>query len=360
LKSSHKADGEAGDLRDWDKWLVSQEGRAGFCQTSDWARIHAAANGAISSVVSVNVNGARVAGALVSLRPSIRDDTGLAQRWRLRIAGKAGGTLECFEGPVLPAHNVQGCLEDILSQVTELARRLGINHVHFAGAPVLAPWAGSKGASVVFQEFGYEETIWLTSVVDLTSDEETLRRNLKQAARKGIRKSLEGGLIVKHCKTFDEFIGTFCKAYYETADAGEKHSVVSRGEALWLADEGRHYRFFVIEDSGGNIHATLGTYRYQGVVTEIMSGRTSFGRSSSLPAQDLLHWETMVRHKRGGDRYFNLAGFSPNPVNEKEAGIRRFKEKWGGREISVPSYTWSREPGYMPVVRWVRSKVTSA
>jgi lipid II:glycine glycyltransferase (peptidoglycan interpeptide bridge formation enzyme) len=116
----------------------------------------------------------------------------------------------------------------------------------------------------------------------------------------------------------------------------------------------------VVEDSGGNVHAVLGTYCYQGIVTEIMSGRTNFGKSSNVPAQDLLHWEAMLYHKRSGDRYFNLAGYSPNPANEKEAGIRRFKEKWGGREISVPSYTLIHEPRYVRAGRWLQTKIGSA
>jgi len=297
---------------------------------------------------------------LVSLRPAAIESMSFAQRLRHHVAGQAGGTLECFEGPVLPVDNIQRCLRDILLQVSELAQRLGVNRVRFGGAPVLAPWAGSKDAGTVFREFGYGETNWLTRVVDLMRDEEALRRDLKQAARKGVRKSREAGLTIKHCETFKEFIAIFCRAYYEAADPNENQFFLPRGEAIWRADEDRRYRFFVIEDPEGNVHATLGTYRYQGVVTEIMSGRTSFGKASKLPAQDLLHWETMLYHKRCGDRYFNLAGYSPNPANEKELGIRRFKEKWGGREISVPSYTWIHEPGYLRAGRWLQSKIGSA
>ena len=46
-------------------------------------------------------------------------------------------------------------------------------------------------------------------------------------------------------------------------------------------DSDRCYRFFVVEDAAGNVHAVLGTYRYQGLVTEIMSGRTSFGQTAT-------------------------------------------------------------------------------
>ena len=64
----------------------------------------------------------------------------------------------------------------------------------------------------------------------------------------------------------------------------------------------------------------------------------------------------MLFHKRAGDRYFNLAGYSPAPANEKEAGIRRFKEKWGGDERSVPTFTWTREPPLLRGYRWLKGQ----
>lgn len=344
---------------DWDGWLASQGSLAGFCQTSVWAGIHFAVNRAMSYAVSVDRDGARVAGALVSLRPAGLKTMNVIERVRSRVAGRASGSLECFEGPVLPVGDVQDVLTDVLLQVNSLAKRLGVNHIRFAGAPVLAPWAGSEDASRVFQQFGYRETRWLTSVVDLAQDEDTLRRNLKQAARKGIRKSLEAGLSVKLCETQDDFFDTFCKAYYEDADGADESSIASRNRAFWQADSGRSYRFFVVEDASGNVHAALGTYSYNGVVTEVMSGRTAFGKSSNLPAQDLLHWEAMLYHKRNGDRHFNLAGYSPDPASEKELGIRRFKEKWGGREIAVPAFVRLHEPGYVRIGRWLKAKASS-
>src|SRR5262249_13576228 len=130
-------------MPDWDKWLLSQKAPAGFCQTSHWARIHAAVNGATSHVISFECSGARVAGVLVSLRPGVLPNTSVKERLRSQLMGRAAGTLECFEGPILPCADFCEALVDLLRQVRGLAERLGVNHVQFAGAPVLAPWAGS-------------------------------------------------------------------------------------------------------------------------------------------------------------------------------------------------------------------------
>ena len=32
-------------------------------------------------------------------------------------------------------------------------------------------------------------------------------------------------------------------------------------------------------------------------------------------------------------KWYNLAGFNPNPANSKDEGIFRFKKKWGGKQF---------------------------
>ena len=43
-----------------------------------------------------------------------------------------------------------------------------------------------------------------------------------------------------------------------------------------------------------------------------------------------------VRDK--GCTLFDLAGVAPEPANQKEAGIRRFKEKWGGKYVEYSRF----------------------
>ena len=32
-------------------------------------------------------------------------------------------------------------------------------------------------------------------------------------------------------------------------------------------------------------------------------------------------------------KYYDLAGYNPNPQSEKEKGIMRYKKKWGGKDF---------------------------
>jgi hypothetical protein len=336
---------------DWDEWLTAQGGAAGFCQTSTWARIHAAVNRASSFALSVIEGGERRAGMLISLRPPgpVRF---LSKPWlRNAIAGRYGGALECFEGPVLPRSNPESLLSNLLRQVDILASTLGIRSIRFSGLPPMSGLADANSVADVFRSFNYRQVPWQTAVVDLSATEVELLGTFRQAARKGIRKCIESGLSVTQCVTHEEYVRDFREPYYAALAAeGKSIPLEFHDLAQWEIDGGRHYRFLVAKDGAGQIHATLGTYTFNGVATEIMSGRTLVGKVHNLPAQDLLHWEAFKIHRAAGDRWFNLAGYNPVPRNEKEGGIRRFKQKWNGLEISAPQFFRSIDPPYVRAV----------
>lgn len=336
----------------WDAWLAAHGGESGFCQTSAWAAIHKAANGAESFVVTVEDGGRLRAGASISRRPADLSGVSLPTRVRAWIGGAGRGRLECFEGPVLVGPDKPALLGVILGQVEALRARLGVREVRFAGAPPASMWAADEVLAAVFERFGYEKTAWLTAFVDLTRSEEELSKSFRHAARKGIRKCLEAGVTVNHCRDFDEFFRDFFRPYYSAArNDVALDRLKERAGRSWEINGCRHYRFFVAKNTDGGVLATLGTYSFNGLATEIMSARMALASVLKLPAQDLLHWEVFRAHKAVGDRLFNLAGFSPDPQTPKEVGIRRFKEKWGGRVVEVPRF---HKTTLSPPVRLVR------
>ena len=327
---------------DWDEWLTTRETDAGFHQSSAWAEITAALNDAKSYVLTVEDGRNRVGGMLVSLRPAkYRSWAHLGRTW---IMGRGRGVLECLGGPLLGGADPAATLANLLEQFDRLARALGIGYLRFTTVPP-ADWVTNPNIAEVFGRFNYRLEPWLTSIVDLSPSESELHRNIRQSARKGIRKSREADLSVVLCRTLDDYVQDFCKPYHEAVAAdGRWRPEGAREAQRWLIDRGRHYRFFVVKDGTGTVHATLGTMSYNGMATEILSTRTLAGRQTNLPAQDLLHWEVMLAHRTAGDRYFNLAGYRAMPRDDKEAGIRRFKEKWGGREVPYPEFIRGDRP----------------
>jgi lipid II:glycine glycyltransferase (peptidoglycan interpeptide bridge formation enzyme) len=98
-------------------------------------------------------------------------------------------------------------------------------------------------------------------------------------------------------------------------------------------------------------------YVFNGVATETASALTAHAYSQKIPAQDLLHWEMMLEAKRMGCHTFNLAGVSPNPIDPKSEGIRRFKEKWGGTFFEYTRFERTRGGGLASLRRVLRKEV---
>ncbi len=318
--------------RGWDTWIASRGAHSGYCQTTSRAEVVNSQRGARSYVVT-HPEGGRggdwKAGALLT-------------RFQPRVAA-TGGSLSCFQGPVLSEGASSSDLAALLDRIEALGRELGIGSINFPNPPVHAPWTNDIAFAVPFEARDYRAKPWATFIVDLTREEDDLFASAKHAARKGVRKCRKNGITVSLCRNSEEFVNDFYASYYES-EIDEGGDRLRRARDWWSIDGGRHYRFFTAKDAKGRVLATLGTYCFGRIATEIMSSRTKLGQDCGLPAQDLLHWEIFCAHKAAGDEAFNLAGVNPSPKDRGEEGIYRFKEKWGGRRIDYKMYSKRFEP----------------
>ena len=321
---------------DWDAWMGDAGDEASFTQTAKWARIHQAVNGATPHYIELRKNGHRNAAALFGHRrqpmATIRDIA------RAALLGR-GGVLECFSGPVIAAGEPIDALTQLLDETDELAVRLSATGVVFTAPPSTAAWSRHGDISRIFAAHGYRCTPWTTALVAIARSDAALLANFRQSARKGIRRCHELSILVRECRDAADYIENFSRPLFATrralgigarADLQERH--------WWNLDEARHYHYFVAFDRNGAVLGTLGTYRWNGLATEIMSERTMAAREARVPVQDLLHWHAFLAHRELGDRLFDLAGFNPHPADAKEQGIRSFKEKWMGRVVNIPRF----------------------
>ncbi len=58
-------------------------------------------------------------------------------------------------------------------------------------------------------------------------------------------------------------------------------------------------------------------------------------------AMNFVHFETIRRAAAEGLEHFDLSGISTGEVDEKTAGINRFKLGFGGEVLHYPTYTRS-------------------
>jgi hypothetical protein len=313
---------------DWDDWMAAAGAEASFTQTVRWARINRAINGLAPHCVEVRRDGTRIAGALFGHRKP-------GSAARAALLGE-GGTLECLAGPVIVADD-PGALEALLDRTDALAAELRARPI-FSQPPPTASWPARHDAGARFGARGYQRIAWLTALVDIARPETALLASFRHAARQGIRKCQSLGITVRECRDAEDYLENFSRPLFAT----RKAMGVAGFEALaerpwWDLDPERAYHYFIAAD-GEDVLGTLGTHRWNGLATEIMSERMMSAREKRLPVQDLLHWHAFLAHRDLGDRVFDLAGFNPDPRDDKEAGIKRFKEKWQGREVAIPRF----------------------
>ena len=53
--------------------------------------------------------------------------------------------------------------------------------------------------------------------------------------------------------------------------------------------------------------------------------------SENFYSMDLIHWRIIEWGNKKNFKFYNLAGFNPNPASKKEEGIYQYKKKWGGK-----------------------------
>ena len=224
-------------------------------------------------------------------------------------------------------------LGDVLRTILEAASAANAGMLCITPPPA-AGWGDMPDAQSAFAAAGFKRHDWLTLLVDLTVDETTLNERLHRSAPKAIRRAKREGLAVERLTDRAELAERFFRVYARFSGI-DAETLTARGLATVDADDRCAYTWFVAVDTAGDVAATLGTCRHGGVAMEVMSSRTP---DSTAPAQDLLHWEALCHHRAAGDEVFDLAGVSPSPHTAAEAGIRRFKEKWGGSAVAMPRY----------------------
>ncbi|KFM18794.1 femAB family protein [Marine Group I thaumarchaeote SCGC AAA799-P11] len=173
---------------------------------------------------------------------------------------------------------------------------------------------------------------WSTSLIDLRNSKEVLEQNLdKHSCKKNIKRSIERHVKVeniskKNFVDYFELLSTFRKEtehvepnYEELKDFWELLQPIGFDGFLAYKDE---------IPVGG---LTFGYFNNH--IIEVGVARSKIDYTEKLYSQDLIKWKIIewgVDHKMN---YFDLAGYNPDPQNTKEMGIKKYKEKWGGKHF---------------------------
>ena len=212
---------------------------------------------------------------------------------------------------------------------------LGNRALVVSGGPV--PTYGEAGG-VRFQLPAFSTKRHATLLVDLRPDETTLWKKLRSSARKAIRRAERDGISIERIASEQQLREYYAAAAHWTEQSGRRVFSYGNLSVMWkyLRPHGS-VELFAARHQGEMIGG-LGIWVFNGILYEFWSWQSERSFREKLYGNDLIKWEVIRRGHAQGHRVYDLAGVAPNPANTKEAGIRRFKEKWGGRYIPYMTY----------------------
>ena len=171
---------------------------------------------------------------------------------------------------------------------------------------------------------------WGTYLIDLTKSTDELYQNIdKNSGRKNIERSEKRGVEIEQMteNTLDDYFNLVLKSRNFSVDDDEHERKVLH--MRWNIFKPLGFSGFLAKKSdvlvGGIIFSHV-----NGHIIEAGVARSLEDTKNNLYSQDLIKWKIIEWGSKNNMKFFNLAGFNPNPKSEKEKGIQKYKKKWGG------------------------------
>ncbi|MBI3637922.1 MAG: peptidoglycan bridge formation glycyltransferase FemA/FemB family protein [Candidatus Rokubacteria bacterium] len=223
----------------------------------------------------------------------------------------------------------------LLGDVDRHARRAGIRRVEGATAPLGA----APAVHTAYANLGYQHDTAATMLVDLTPSIDELWRNLKPSARKALAAAERAGLTVRRLER-DEPLDDYLTILGETRrrlglPLPPHHPTAAMRQAF--AGSASALEVFVAM-RGDRIMGGLGVIGFGDTASEIAVAQSDEAAHDRLYTGDVIKWAVLQWAKDHKYRRYDLGGVEPDPKDAKAAGIRQFKEKWGGALVEYAVY----------------------
>lgn len=168
-------------------------------------------------------------------------------------------------------------------------------------------------------------TPWATFILDLTrGEEELLASTRKNSVKKNIARSIQRGVTVE--KITSENMPDYISIRNKSESKDDLHKLRIQWDELQSTG---YHGFLAYKDGepvGGIAFSSFNQY-----INEWGIARSRRDKQDNLYSQDLLKWNIIKWGIKNNCRFYDLSGVNPNPANEQERGIYRYKSKWGGK-----------------------------
>lgn len=306
---------EIEDKQQWNSWLLLQQPNT-FLQSWEWGQVQKA-DGERVRYLGMFENDNQVGAALV-----------------VTVFARRGKFLLCPHGPIFETEEkARICLPKFVNYYKQLGERDGA--VVLRIAPLLQATEKNREA---FTSFGFRDAPLhihseLTWVLDIKPSEDELLHGMRKTTRHAIKKAKRVGVTVD-ISTNPVDIDQFYPLYEATKG---RHDFIPFSK-MFLSNQ---VKVFAEDD---RMYIAIARHEGRDVAAAIFMqfGDTVFyhhGASqklaSSIPANQLLQWESIKEAKRRGATTYNFWGIAPDDEpNHPFTGITVFKKGFGGNAIN--------------------------
>lgn len=313
------------DAKAWNAFILQHVRQNPIFAVAEWADYFTRWTPARPQFISIrNPSGDQIAAWLAFLLPLSTLRRGVK---RLACLGMPYARELVWHAAPVVAHPARGSEVDLAltAWAGSYARTCGVLRIYGG------PWIDAAPGT-------WENTPWGTYVIGCAGlSEDSQWTRLKSSARKAVRRARDAGVRVRRVLDRSELPDYYRYVEGVARKTGRRLNGLTELQAGWdfLRPSGR-FELFVAEQ-GTTWTGVLGVRGYGDYISEVGLYQSSADRTERLHSQDLIKWEVMRWASGEGVRSYDLAGVHPSPQSDKDLGIHRFKEKWGGAYLEYPT-----------------------
>jgi hypothetical protein len=187
-----------------------------------------------------------------------------------------------------------------------------------------------------FSEMSYGNTKWDTWITDLKPDIDILYKLLHNKTRYDIRKGEKNNFnfeIVNDRNVLNEWMEI------KYSDNKQKDEIIKKNEKFndfcWdILYKSGFEKMYVARLNGEIVSGITNKLFNQNVIQHSV-----INTKSKLQGGSFLTWNAIKWSKENNFLTYDVGGANPNPISEKEKGIRHYKSKWNGNKLQFNIYT---------------------
>jgi hypothetical protein len=160
-------------------------------------------------------------------------------------------------------------------------------------------------------------TPWKTFLIDLTQHRDILYQNIsKHNGRKNIERSEKRGVIIEEINehSLEEYCTLGNQSMGKSNNGGISYENLLN---YWKINKSLGYSGFLARKDGECIGGLLFSF-FCGHIIEGGVVRSKLDLDEHLYSQDLIKWKIITWGNENKMKFYNLAGFNPNPQSKKE------------------------------------------